>query len=595
MKLPKFTLFLISLLLILPLLSLLINAQQLNDKRPFYIIFKDDSEKIDILKNAFEDVTNPISKNYGKYWKPIDIYNLFEIPIEKLKFVKKWLNDNNIYDKEWENGGNYWKVITTIDKINKLFNVKMEWNEKYKIYHSKTNYQIPKHLKNIILFVEGISNHHPPLHYKTNNINKTNTNLNTNSNYNPDGGFVGLDVLQRLYNIPDDLINVNNMTACPVEFQGGEFIQSDLMMYQKMNNLNVNQLRENHIIGVKPDGSTLESQLDIQMLANANNSQLFFWNYYGTLTSGWMLGFTLDFINYTITNSTDYPIVLSISYGWAEVDQCDVIICVNETSQQYVSRSDIEFMKLGLIGISILVSSGDAGAPGRSEELCNSINPIYPGSSPYVTTVGATFINKPLEQTMLEYKTPLCNTYQCATGTTEYPTFYNYTGWTTGGGFELFGNNHPYWQYTIVDVYLNSTKLPPLVNFNINGRGYPDLSANGHNCAIFNYGNIENVDGTSCSAPIIASIIVMLNNYQQTRGNPTLGFLNPLLYFMYEFDHECFNDITQGTNAGTEYEACPWSLGFKSAKGWDPVTGLGTPNVEKMLKFFDFFDKHHKS
>jgi tripeptidyl-peptidase-1 len=43
---------------------------------------------------------------------------------------------------------------------------------------------------------------------------------------------------------------------------------------------------------------------------------------------------------------------------------------------------------------------------------------------------------------------------------------------------------------------------------------------------------------------------------------------------------EVFNDITQGSNPGCGTQ------GFSAAKGWDPVTGLGTPNYPEMLDLF---------
>jgi tripeptidyl-peptidase-1 len=42
-----------------------------------------------------------------------------------------------------------------------------------------------------------------------------------------------------------------------------------------------------------------------------------------------------------------------------------------------------------------------------------------------------------------------------------------------------------------------------------------------------------------------------------------------------------FNDITAGANeAGT---GCG-NIGFSAEVGWDPVTGLGTPNYPKLLE-----------
>ena len=41
-----------------------------------------------------------------------------------------------------------------------------------------------------------------------------------------------------------------------------------------------------------------------------------------------------------------------------------------------------------------------------------------------------------------------------------------------------------------------------------------------------------------------------------------------------------FNDITNGTNAGCGTQ------GFPAAPGWDPITGLGTPNFANLLATF---------
>ena len=69
-----------------------------------------------------------------------------------------------------------------------------------------------------------------------------------------------------------------------------------------------------------------------------------------------------------------------------------------------------------------------------------------------------------------------------------------------------------------------------------------------------------------------------------------IGFLNPLLYSM---DSSVFTDIVEGDNWSTEDMECmnrtdggsDW--GYKAGKGWDPVYGLGTPNVEKILDWLN--------
>ena len=504
----------------------------------------------------------------------------------------------------WETQQQITKPIGTAEffdsKINRLFNVKMIWDRKHKCHRSFTNYQIPEYLKNVIQFVDGISNRAPPMKYTNPKIrpyserdvqNQWVQDQWDNKFHNPiipDKGVIGLEVLQYLYNIPQSLIDTNNVTIAAIEFQAPGFYQSDLTLYQRMNNLTARNISNDHIIDIHPYSVDVESSLDVQMISNANNSQMFYWNYF----KGWMFGFSVEFINYTLTYPNDYPSIISISYGWAEADQCDAAVCINETVMQYVNRSDVEFMKIAVIGVSVLVSSGDAGAPGRTNEACQDINPIYPGSSPYVTSVGATFVGvDPYYDCADNYVfgTQLCKDYRCISGSSEYPTYYNYTGWTTGGGFELYSKERPVWQNSSVNEYLkrNAKRIPPFFNFNQYGRGYPDVSAVGHNCGTFIQGQLNYVDGTSCSSPVWASMIAMLNNYQIQRGKPVLGFLNPMLYFIYEKDSYAFNDITVGTNAGTESQDCIPSAGFVASKGWDPASGLGTPNIKRIVDVLD--------
>ena len=55
-----------------------------------------------------------------------------------------------------------------------------------------------------------------------------------------------------------------------------------------------------------------------------------------------------------------------------------------------------------------------------------------------------------------------------------------------------------------------------------------------------------------------------------------MGWINPTLYK----NPSAMNDITSGVNPGCGTQ------GFEAVEGWDPNTGLGTPNYEKLLKVF---------
>jgi tripeptidyl-peptidase-1 len=121
--------------------------------------------------------------------------------------------------------------------------------------------------------------------------------------------------------------------------------------------------------------------------------------------------------------------------------------------------------------------------------------------------------------------------------------------------------------------------------YNRSGRAYPDVSALGINGFIV----IDNIDtiraGTSMSTPLWAGIVSILNSHSIKITGKTLGFLNPLLYKMAKECPDCFHDITVGNNKCTENICTDQCKGFQAACGWDPVTGLGSPQFGNMLQY----------
>lgn len=105
------------------------------------------------------------------------------------------------------------------------------------------------------------------------------------------------------------------------------------------------------------------------------------------------------------------------------------------------------------------------------------------------------------------------------------------------------------------------------------GRGYPDVSAQGLLQPVVVDGITIPAGGTSASVPTFAAVVSLLNDYRLSNGKSSLGFLNPWLYANATAG---LNDITSGTNPGCLTD------GFTAQKGWDPVTGLGTPDFLKL-------------
>jgi tripeptidyl-peptidase-1 len=166
------------------------------------------------------------------------------------------------------------------------------------------------------------------------------------------------------------------------------------------------------------------------------------------------------------------------------------------------------------------------------------------------------------------------------------------TRFPSGGGFSNI-YAQPSYQSSQVNTYLTAhtpsyktyktsgMNNPPesVTNggiYNVAGRGYPDISAVGDNVVVVVNGLPTLIGGTSASAPVFAALINRINEERIAAGKKPVGFLNPTLYA----HPEIFHDITVGNNSGCG------TPGFYAAKGWDPVTGLGTPNYPAMLKVF---------
>ncbi len=171
------------------------------------------------------------------------------------------------------------------------------------------------------------------------------------------------------------------------------------------------------------------------------------------------------------------------------------------------------------------------------------------------------------------------------------------TSFSPGGGFSniypspdyqsaavsaYFGDHDPgYQSYNTSDGVIPETGGI----YNRAGRGYPDLAAIGDNTAYIIQGGPTTTGGTSESAPLVAAIFTRINEERIANGKKPLGFVNHAIY-----QHpEIFNDITEGNqslggpNGDGQPSACG-NNGFSAVPGWDPVTGLGTPNYEKALQ-----------
>ncbi|KAI0433440.1 peptidase S8/S53 domain-containing protein [Xylaria sp. FL1042] len=267
--------------------------------------------------------------------------------------------------------------------------------------------------------------------------------------------------------------------------------------------------------------------------------------------------------------SSSPPKVLSISWGWTEAG----------FTSNYLQRQCLEFLKLGLMGTTVVVSVSDHGTASGSGSFCiddgtgnatsGRFSPTFPSSCPWVTSVGGTQMLQPTNPHM-------------PTATINETAFHKVVSGqiaSSGGGFSNVFLAPPY-QLPNVALYKEIEKdhLDKIQDrFSSIGRGYPDVAARADDYMIVTNGQWRPVSGTSASNPVFASIITLINSERMHAGKGPVGFINPVLYS----NPDILNDVLTGANQG-----CGIDPAFRAARGWDAVTGLGTPDYEQMRRLF---------
>lgn len=233
--------------------------------------------------------------------------------------------------------------------------------------------------------------------------------------------------------------------------------------------------------------------------------------------------------------------VISLSWGTPESD-----IVKSGSMPTFESI----YQKAAEENITVVAASGDQGAYDGTSSL--QVN--FPASSPYVTAVGGTSL----------YLSSNGYQQQAWGGTLSGTTF------GSGGGYSSYFPE-PYWQEQM------GLK-------NLTGRGVPDvaLDANPETGAeIVVSGLTYNVGGTSLATPMFAAVAALMDQYTGTY----LGNVNPLLYHIASNNtlyQRAFIPIISGNNGY-----------YKAHYGWNPVTGLGSPNVSELLNITGFIRNPH--
>jgi len=243
----------------------------------------------------------------------------------------------------------------------------------------------------------------------------------------------------------------------------------------------------------------------------------------------------IDALTTAIHDTTLKPSIVSISWGGPE----------NSWTAQSRNALNSACQDAATMGVTVFVASGDSGATDGSSD--GSLEVDFPSSSPYVTGCGGT-------------KLALSGT--AIASEVAWNELAQNEGATGGGVSETFA----------LPAFQSSAKVPAAPN-GFKGRGVPDVSADADPASGYQVlvdGESTVIGGTSAVAPLWAGLLARIN---QGVGKPA-GYLNPLIYAMKAATGapSAFHDITSGSNGG-----------YNASAGWDPCTGLGSPNGTALL------------
>jgi tripeptidyl-peptidase-1 len=547
----------------------------------FYVALK--QRNLDKLEELLYAVSDPRSAQYGRRATEEEIGELVYPPQADREKVYNFLVDS------WPemliiDYGDAYKITASVGDIAEIFSATFHWYRHTPSGHLAIRADlyggivIPKEIENYVQMVTGLAT--LPIIMKKNKVTPISEVEDTTF------GYFAPSTIRRIYNIPPQTTTTNPQSSqCALEFAPeGAFTFSDFSLFCQLSDEKF--YNYTHIVGPFEEGQwgNTESELDVQVLGTiGSGAENWFW----TITDGWIYEMAVD-----IFNNETKPWIFSISYGWPEVLTCNSAVvqadCGTGDNANYIGRANAELAKLGTLRISIITCSQDEGAPSEANMYCqNNTHPvfgIYPGSSPYVTSVSGTAAvpdNSPgLESNAYP---PICYQNPCSNSTTEQTCMQNNTAfeWTTGGGFSEITLSPPYQTAQVAAYLASKAMMPPKYYFWPKNRGYPDIAAIGARVLIVSGGEIAVAEGTSASTPIIAGLTTLLNDYRFNAGKTALGFLNPVLYQM---PSTAFNDVTVGSNECTEGSNC-CTYGYGATTGWDAVSGLGSPNFGEMLNY----------
>jgi TIR domain/Subtilase family len=341
----------------------------------------------------------------------------------------------------------------------------------------------------------------------------------------------------RLYGFPPDLDGTGQCVGV-VELGGG-YQETDLEAYLTGLGLPLPEITSVSVDGARNSpgdlGASAQVTLDLEVIAAVAPRADIVVYFAPPTDTGY-----LHAILAAVQDQTHNPGVLCI--GWGQPESAWTRESLTEINEALAAAA--------AHGITVCCAAGDGGPTDGVTDGKAHVD--FPASSPHVLACGGTRITA--SEKGIE---------------TEVVWNDGADGGVTGGGFsEIFPV--PAWQEDVLAPDLIEPGKP-------GGRGLPDVAANssprsGYHVLANGQGIV--VGGTAAAAPLWAGLITLMNQGLGQR----VGFLNQVLYRNLG-PAAVLGDITEGSTQVAEQA----HLGHQARAGWDPCTGWGVPNGERLM------------
>jgi len=522
---------------------------------PLFIGLKRDFSAV---ARAFREVSDPAHPNYGQHLSHEEVEAAVRAPAVDIERVRSWIHEAGAKGIVVHRHGDSIKA-----KVSAAAAERISGSPLRVFRHAKSDAMavvategvtVPAEIADLIDYLGGFTSF--PLIRRASKVR-----TDSGAGGSPKG--VTPPLIRKTYGVTGGATNssgTKNIQAI-AQFQGSFYIESDVEALCKRYDLGSCDVAK--LVGDNSGGANpFESNLDVEYTTSAvadTDIETWVYGYKGAHLTDFC-GTFVQLLS-DVVSGDEHPWVVSVSYGSQKRGIC------NSAS---VQRAEQDAQKLGAMGVTLLIASGDDGSGQFTRQGDNGgwLAPSWPSSMQSALAVGSTFFQKGLS------------------GPEEATRRFG-----SGGGFST-DYTVPAYQKQAVSDYLQQTTLPEGVKFCVPGHGgfftkcstmgraTPDVAFLGDGYDTICEGLNFTVGGTSASTPSWAAIISRLNEERLASGGKTLGFINPLLYS----NPSVLNDITVGTNAVQDSSHHGGKVGWNCTKGWDAVTGLGTPNFPKLLE-----------